>query len=380
MAARKHRPPATLAAVSFSCKYRTEKNAAPPATPTSLRSAGCTVDKQHHCTSASNSPHGQLPARLHCINMQPKDCKTFLGSGKPNLAENRAPPNGRKPALLKTAARLPKSDYTPLKRTTHIPSGIHILRCINIQPKDWQVFTENNKPHPPENCVHYNCRKPALPKTATRLQESYSTPLKRTIHIPSGIHILRCINIQPKDWQVFTENNKPHPPENCVHYNCRKPALLKTAARLPKSDYTPLKRTTHIPSGIHILRCINIQPKDWQVFTENNKPHPPENCVHYNCRKPALPKTATRLQESYSTPLKRTIHIPSGTHILRCINIQPRDWETFLGSGKSNLQENCIPSNCRKPALPKIATRLRGLKTPHLLAATHLQNRATSLR
>lgn len=254
MAARKHRPPATLAAVSFSCKYRTKKNAAPPATPTSLRSAGCTVDKQHHCTSASNSPHGQHPARLHCINMQPKDCKTFLGSGKPNLAENRAPPNGRKPALL------------------------------------------------------------------------------------------------------------------------------KTAARLPKSDYTPLKRTTHIPSGIHILRCINIQPKDWQVFTENNKPHPPENCVHYNCRKPALPKTATRLQESYSTPLKRTIHIPSGTHILRCINIQPRDWETFLGSGKSNLQENCIPSNCRKPALPKIATRLRGLKTPHLLAATHLQNRATSLR
>ena len=191
MAARKHRPPATLAAVSFSCKYRTEKNAAPPATPTSLRSAGCTVDKQHHCTSASNSPHGQHPARLHCINMQPKDWETFLGSGKPNLAEN---------------------------------------------------------------------------------------------------------------------------------------------------------------------------------------------CVHYNCRKPALPKTATRLQESYSTPLKRTIHIPSGTHILRCINIQPRDWETFLGSGKSNLQENCIPSNCRKPALPKIATRLRGLKTPHLLAATHLQNRATSLR
>ena len=254
MAARKHRPPATLAAVSFSCKYRTEKNAAPPATPTSLRSAGCTVDKQHHCTSASNSPHGQHPARLHCINMQPKDCKTFLGSGKPNLAENRAPPNGRKPALLKTAARLPKSDYTPLKRTTHIPSGIHILRCIIILPKDWETFLGSGK--------------------------------------------------------------------------------------------------------------SNL----------------PENCVHYNCRKPALPKTATRLQESYSTPLKRTIHIPSGTHILRCINIQPRDWETFLGSGKSNLQENCIPSNCRKPALPKIATRLRGLKTPHLLAATHLQNRATSLR
>ena len=380
MAARKHRPPATLAAVSFSCKYRTEKNAAPPATPTSLRSAGCTVDKQHHCTSASNSPHGQLPARLHCINMQPKDCKTFLGSGKPNLAENRAPPNGRKPALLKTAARLPKSDYTPLKRTTHIPSGIHILRCINIQPKDWQVFTENNKPHPPENCVHYNCRKPALPKTATRLQESDYTPLKRTTHIPSGIHILRCINIQPKDWQVFTENNKPHPPENCVHYNCRKPALLKTAARLPKSDYTPLKRTTHIPSGIHILRCINIQPKDWQVFTENNKPHPPENCVHYNCRKPALPKTATRLQESDYTPLKRTTHIPSGIHILRCINIQPKDWQVFTENNKPHPPENCVHYNCRKPALPKIATRLRGLKTPHLLAATHLQNRATSLR
>ena len=254
MAARKHRPPATLAAVSFSCKYRTEKNAAPPATPTSLRSAGCTVDKQHHCTSASNSPHGQLPARLHCIVIQPKDCKTFLGSGKSNL---------------------------------------------------------------PENCVHYNCRKPALPKTATRLQESYSTPLKRTIHIPSGIHILRCINIQPRDWETFLGSGKS-----------------------------------------------NLQ----------------ENCIPSNCRKPALPKTATRLQESYSTPLKRTIHIPSGIHILRCINIQPRDWETFLGSGKSNLQENCIPSNCRKPALPKIATRLRGLKTPHLLAATHLQNRATSLR
>ena len=380
MAARKHRPPATLAAVSFSCKYRTEKNAAPPATPISLRSAGCTVDKQHHCTSASNSPHGQLPARLHCINMQPKDCKTFLGSGKPNLAENRAPPNGRKPALLKTAARLPKSDYTPLKRTTHIPSGIHILRCINIQPKDWETFLGSGKSNLPENCAPPNGGKPALPKTATRLQESYSTPLKRTIHIPSGTHILRCINIQPKDWQVFTENNKPHPPENCVHYNCRKPALPKTATRLQESYSTPLKRTTHIPSGIHILRCINIQPKDWQVFTENNKPHPPENCAPPNGGKPALPKTATRLQESYSTPLKRTIHIPSGIHILRCIIILPKDWETFLGSGKSNLQENCIPSNCRKPALPKIATRLRGLKTPHLLAATHLQNRATSLR
>ena len=162
--------------------------------------------------------------------------------------------------------------------------------------------------------------------------------------------------------------------------NGRKPALLKTAARLPKSDYTPLKRTTHIPSGIHILRCINIQPKDWQVFTENNKPHPPENCVHYNCRKPALPKTATRLQESYSTPLKRTIHIPSGTHILRCINIQPKDCKTFLGSGKSNLPENCVHYNCRKPALPKIATRLRGLNSTHLQVAFHLQNRATSLQ
>ena len=249
--------------------------------------------------------------------MQPKDRETFLGSGKSNLPKNCVHYNCRKPALLKTAARLPKSDYTPLKRTTHIPSGIHILRCINIQPKDWQVFTENNKPHPPENCVHYNCRKPALPKTATRLQESYSTPLKRTIHIPSGTHILRCINIQPRDWETFLGSGKSNLPENCA---------------------------------------------------------PP------NGGKQALPKTATRLQESYSTPLKRTIHIPSGTHILRCINIQPRDWETFLGSGKSNLQENCIPSNCRKPALPKIATRLRGLKTPHLLAATHLQNRATSLR
>ena len=199
MAARKHRPPATLAAVSFSCKYRTEKNAAPPATPTSLRSAGCTVANQHHCKSASNSPHGQLPARLHCINMQPKDCKTFLGSGKPNLAENRAPPNGRKPALPKIATRFQESYSTPLKRTTHIPSGIHILRCINIQPKDWQVFTENNKPHPPENCVDYNCRKPALPKTAARLPKSDYTPLKRTTHIPSGIHILHCINMQSKD-------------------------------------------------------------------------------------------------------------------------------------------------------------------------------------
>ena len=162
--------------------------------------------------------------------------------------------------------------------------------------------------------------------------------------------------------------------------NGRKPALLKTAARLPKSDYTPLKGTTHIPSGIHILRCINIQPKDWQVFTENNKPHPPENCIPSNCRKPALPKTATRLQESYSTPLKRTIHIPSGIHILRCINIQPKNWQVFTENNKPHPPENCVHYNGRKPALPKIATRLRGLKTPHLLAATHLQNRATSLR
>ena len=186
--------------------------------------------------------------------------------------------------------------------------------------------------------------------------------------------------MQPKDWETFLGSGKSNLPENCVHYNCRKPALPKTATRLQESYSTPLKRTIHIPSGTHILRCINIQPKDSEAFTINSKPHPPGNCVPYNCHKPSLPETATRLQESYSTPLKRTTNIPSGTHILRCINIQPRDWETFLGSGKSNLQENCIPSNCRKPALPKIATRLRGLKTPHLLAATHLQNRATSLR
>ena len=186
MVARKHRPPATLAAVSFSCKYRTEKNAAPPATPTSLRSAGCTVDKQHHCTSASNSPHGQLPARLHCINMQPKDCKTFLGSGKPNLAENRAPPNGRKPALLKTAARLPKSDYTPLKRTTHIPSGIHILRCINIQPRDWETFLGSGKSNLQENCIPSNCRKPALPKIATRLRGLKTPHLLAAFHLQNS--------------------------------------------------------------------------------------------------------------------------------------------------------------------------------------------------
>ena len=85
--------------------------------------------------------------------MQPKDWETFLGSGKSNLPENCAPPNGRKPALLKTAARLPKSDYTPLKRTTHIPSGIHILRCINMQPKDWEAFKVNSKPRRPGNLV-----------------------------------------------------------------------------------------------------------------------------------------------------------------------------------------------------------------------------------
>lgn len=186
--------------------------------------------------------------------------------------------------------------------------------------------------------------------------------------------------MQPKDWETFLGSGKSNLPENCAPPNGGKPALLKTAARLPKSDYTPLKRTTHIPSGIHILRCINIQPKDWQVFTENNKPHPPENCVHYNCRKPALPKTATRLPKSYSTPLKRTTHIPSDTHILCCINIQPKDCKIFLGSGKPNLAENHAPSNGHKPALFKTSTRLRRLKTPHLLAATILQNRATSLR
>ena len=312
--------------------------------------------------------------------MQPKDCKTFLGSGKPNLAENRAPPNGRKPALLKTAARLPKSDYTPLKRTIHIPSGIHILRCINIQPKDWQVFTENNKPHPPENCVHYNCRKPALPKTATRLQESYSTPLKRTIHIPSGTHILRCINIQPRDWETFLGSGKSNLPKNCVHYNCRKPALPKTATRLQESYSTPLKRTIHIPSGTHILRCINIQPRDWETFLGSGKSNLQENCIPSNCRKPALPETATRFQESYSTPLKRTTHIPRGTHILRCINIQPKDSEAFTINSKPHPPGKCVPPNGRKRALPKTSTRLCRLKTPHLLAATHLQNRATSLR
>ena len=102
--------------------------------------------------------------------MQPRDWETFLGSGKPNLAENRAPPNGRKPALLKTAARLPKSDYTPLKRTTHIPSGTHILRCINIQPKDCKTFLWSGKPNLAENHASSNGHKPALFKTSTRLR------------------------------------------------------------------------------------------------------------------------------------------------------------------------------------------------------------------
>ena len=230
----------------------------------------------------------------------------------------------------------------------------------------------NGKPHSPENYIPSNCRKPALLKTTSRLQESYSTPLKRTIHIPSGIHILRCINIQPKDWQVFTENNKPHPPENCVHYNCRKPALPKTATRLQESYSTLLKCTTHILSGTHILRCINIQPRDWETFLGSGKPNLAENRAPPNGRKPALPETATRLQESYSTLLKRTTHILSGTHILCCINIQPKDCKIFLGSGKPNLAENHAPSNGHKPAPFKTSTRLRRLKTPHLLAATIL--------
>ena len=216
MAARKHRPPATLAAVSFSCKYRTEKNAAPPATPTSLRSAGCTVGKQHHRTSASNSQHGQHPARLRCINIHPKYWETFIGSGKPNLPENRAPHNGRKPALPKTTSRLQESYSTPLKRTIHIPRGTHISRCINIQPKDWENILGSGKPNLPENRAPHNGRKPALPKTATHLQKSYSMPLKHTTHIPCGTHILRCINIQPKDWEAFKVNSKPRRPGNLV--------------------------------------------------------------------------------------------------------------------------------------------------------------------
>ena len=186
--------------------------------------------------------------------MQPKDCKTFLGSGKPNLAENRAPPNGRKPALLKTAARLPKSDYTPLKRTTHIPSGIHILRCINMQPKDWENILGSGKPNLPENRAPHNGRKPALPKTATHLQKSYSMPLKHTTHIPCGTHILRCINMQPRDWEAFTVNSKPHPPGNCVPYNCRKCALPKTTTRLRGLNSPHLLAATHLQNKAISLR------------------------------------------------------------------------------------------------------------------------------
>ena len=427
----------------FLVNIERKENAAPPATPTSLRSAGCTVDKQHHCTSASNSPHGQHPARLHCINMQPKDWQVFTENNKTHPPENCIPSNCRKPALPKTATRLQESYSTPLKRTTHVPSDIHILRCIIIQPKDWETFLGSGKSNPPENCVHYNCRKPALLKTAARLPKSDYTPLKRTTHIPSGIHILRCINIQPKDSETFTINSKPHLPKNYVPPNGLKPALPETDTRLQKSYSTLLKRTTHIPCDAHILRCINIQSKDWETFLDSDKSNLPENCVLSNCRKRALPKTATRLQESYSTPLKRTIHIPRGTHISRCINIQPKDWENILGSGKPNLPENraphngrkpalpktathlqksysmplkhtthipcgthilrcinmqprdweaftvnskphppgnCVPYNCRKCALPKTTTRLRGLNSPHLLAATHLQNKAISLR
>ena len=364
----------------FLVNIEQEKNAAPPATPTSLRTAGCTVGKQHHRTSASNSQHGQHPARLRCINIHPKYWETFIGSGKPNLPENRAPHNGRKPALPKTTSRLQESYSTPLKRTIHIPRGTHISRCINIQPKDWENILGSGKPNLPENCVPTNGRKRALPKTATRLQESYSTPLKRTIHIPRGTHILRCVNMQPKYWQVFTENNKPHLPKNRAPPNDRKPALPKTATHLQKSYSTPLKHTTHIPSGIHILRCINIQPKDWETFIGSGKPNLPENRAPPNGRKPALPKTTSRLQESYSTPLKCTIHIPCDTHILRCINIQPQDWQVFTENNKPHPPENCVPYNCSKRALPKTATRLRRLKTPHLLVATHVQNKATSLR
>ena len=139
MAARKHRPPASLAAVSFSCKYRTEKNAAPPATPTSLRSAGCTVDKQHHSTSASNSPHGQLPARLHCINIQPRDWETFLGSGKSNLQENCIPSNCRKPALPKIATRLRRLKTPHLLAATHVKNRATSLRRINIQQRSFEA-------------------------------------------------------------------------------------------------------------------------------------------------------------------------------------------------------------------------------------------------
>ena len=312
--------------------------------------------------------------------MQPKDWQAFIVNGKPHSPGNCVPYNCHKCALPKTATHLQKSYSTPLKHTTHIPSGIHILRCINIQPKYWQVFTENNKPHLPKNRAPPNGGKQALPETDTRLQKSYSTPLKRTTHIPSGTHILRCINMQPKYWQVFTENNKPHLPKNRAPPNDRKPALPKTATHLQKSYSTPLKHTTHIPSGIHILRCINIQPKDWETFIGSGKPNLPENRAPPNGRKPALPKTTSRLQESYSTPLKCTIHIPCDTHILRCINIQPQDWQVFTENNKPHPPENCVPYNCSKRALPKTATRLRRLKTPHLLVATHVQNKTTSLR
>ena len=123
-----------------------------------------------------------------------------------------------------------------------------------------------------------------------------------------------------------------------------------------------------------------MQPKDWETFLGSGKSNLPENCAPPNGGKQALPKTATRLQESYSTLLKCTTHILSGTHILRCINIQPKDCKIFLGSGKPNLAENHAPSNGHKPAPFKTATRLRGLNSPHLQVATLLQNRATSLR
>ena len=254
------------------------------------------------------------------------------------------------------------------------------MRCINIQPKDWEAFTVSSKPHLPKNYVPPNGLKPALPETDTRLQKSYSTLLKRTTHIPCDAHILRCINIQSKDWETFLDSDKSNLPENCVLSNCRKRALPKTATRLQESYSTPLKRTIHIPCDTHILRCINIQPKDCKTFLGSSKSNLPENRAPPNGRKPALPKTTSRLQESYSTPLKCTIHIPCDTHILRCINIQPQDWQVFTENNKPHPPENCVPYNCSKRALPKTATRLRRLKTPHLLVATHVQNKATSLR
>lgn len=60
--------------------------------------------------------------------------------------------------------------------------------------------------------------------------------------------------------------------------------------------------------------------------------------------------------------------------------MQPKDCKTFLGSGKPNLPENRVPPNGHKPALPKTATRLHVLNSPLLLAATHVQNKATSFR